>query len=85
PHKRRKGYHLAIAHWLAAHAGPDFTVTVAEHLEQAGAYAEAAQQYEQAATYARSRGATQEAAGLQTYAHNFREKRPETGRLRGNK
>jgi class 3 adenylate cyclase len=78
PHKHRRRYHLAVAHWLAASAGPDFAAMVAEHLEQAGTFPEAAQQYERAAQYAHSRGATREAAWLQARAREL-EARPPPG------
>lgn len=71
PHKYRRQYHLAVARWLGAYAGPDFAAMAADHLEQAGDYKEAARQYEKAARYAQSRGGAVEAAWLQTRARKL--------------
>jgi len=68
PLKYRRQYHLAIARWLAKYASQDFAATMADHLERAGAYGEAAQQYESAAHYAQSLGAAREAKWLQARA-----------------
>lgn len=65
PHKHRRPYHLAVARWLIRFATPDFAAAVADHLEQGGAIPEAIQQYMRAATYARNRGAIDEAEGLE--------------------
>lgn len=70
-HKHRRRYHLAVGHWLAASAGPDFMPMVAAHLEQAGAFPEAVQHYEQAARHAESRGASGEASWLHTRAREL--------------
>ena len=81
PHKHRKVYHLAVARWLEAHAGPDFLASVAEHLERAGEYAEAARQSERAAWFAQSRGATKEAAWLLDHARELQARPPGSGPL----
>ena len=73
PHKYRRQYHLAIARWLAARSGPDYAAVVAEHLEQAGVFTEAAQQYERAADYVRSRGSARETEWLLIHARELRE------------
>ncbi len=81
PHKHRKIYHLAVARWLEAHAGPDFLASVAEHLERAGEYAEAARQSERAASFAQSRGATKEATWLLDHARQLHARPPGSGLL----
>jgi class 3 adenylate cyclase len=81
PHKYRRQYHLAVARWLGAYAGPDFAATVADHLELAGDYKEAAQQYQKAARYAQSRGAAVEAGWLQTRARKLLARPPGSGLL----
>ena len=68
PIKYRRQYHLAVARWLKTYAGPDFTAIVAEHLEQAGAVAEAAGHYALAARHAMLRGADGEATWLREHA-----------------
>jgi len=83
PHKYRKQYHLAVARWLMTYTSSDFISTVAEHLEKAGASGEAAQHYEQAAQYAQSRGALEEAGWMQTHAAELRAKPVGTGTLAG--
>jgi class 3 adenylate cyclase len=83
PHKHRRPYHLAVARWLAARAGPDLLAMVAEHLEQAGVYPEAAQRYQQAAAYALTQRAAGEAAWLEARAQELMSKPPGTGTLRG--
>jgi predicted ATPase len=76
PRKQLRLYHLAVARWLAASAGPDFAAMVAEHLELAGAFAEAARQYARAARSAAARGAGREAAWLEARARELGEKPP---------
>lgn len=83
PHKYRKQYHLAVARWLMTYTSSDFISTVAEHLEKAGSNVEAAQHYEQAAQYAQSRGALEEAGWMQTHATELRAKPVGTGTLTG--
>jgi predicted ATPase len=68
PLKYRRLYHMAVAQWLGKFATPDFAATMAEHLERAGSYLEAAQKYEQAARYAQTLGAMDEAEWLQERA-----------------
>jgi predicted ATPase len=81
PHKYVRQYHLAIARWLSNRAGPDFSARVAEHLEQAGVYGEAANQYEQAARFVQSRGAAKEADWMLKRAKMLRDKLPVTAPL----
>ena len=83
PLKQRKQYHLAVARWLMTYTSSDFIATVAEHLEKAGASGEAAQHYEQAAHYAQSRGALEEARWMQARAVDLRTKPLATGTLVG--
>jgi class 3 adenylate cyclase len=83
PHKHRKVYHLAVARWLEAHAGPDFLASVADHLERAGEYVEAARQSERAASFAQSRGATKEATWLLEHARQLHARPPGSGLLPG--
>jgi class 3 adenylate cyclase len=78
PLKYRRQYHLAIARWLAKYASQDFAATMADHLERAGAYPEAAQQYESAAHYAQSLGAAREAEWLQARATILKSTPPDT-------
>jgi class 3 adenylate cyclase len=79
PRKQLRLYHMAVARWLAASTGQDSTAMVAEHLEVAGAFSEATQQYERAARYAASRGAVREAAWLETRARELAGKSPAAG------
>jgi predicted ATPase len=72
PHKYRRQYHLGVARWLATYATPDLAATIAEHFEQAGMYAEAAGQFDRAATSARSHGALSEAEALEARARELR-------------
>jgi len=65
PHKHRRPYHLAVARWLTKFAAADFAAAIADHLEQGGDIPEAIQQYARAASYARNRGAVDEAEGLE--------------------
>lgn len=81
PHKYVRQYHLAVARWLSGRAGPDFAARVAEHLEQAGVYEEAAQQYEHAARFVQSRGAVKEAEWMLGRAKELRGKLPLTAPL----
>ncbi len=67
PHKHRRPYHLAVARWLTKFAAPDFAAAVADHLEQGGAIPDAIQQYIRAASYARGRGALEEAEELEAH------------------
>src|SRR6185503_8045060 len=71
PRKQLRLYHMAVARWLAAAAGQDFAAMVAEHLELAGAFEEAAQQYQRAASHATSRGAAREAEWLEARAREL--------------
>ncbi|MBU0511214.1 MAG: hypothetical protein KJ638_05870, partial [Chloroflexi bacterium] len=64
PHKYLRQYHRAVARWMIIRLDPKFQVMAANHLEEAGALYEAARQYEHAAHYAKSRGATKEAKWL---------------------
>ncbi len=72
PIKYRKMYHLAVARWLAQRVGPDLKPVVAHHLEQAGLYLEAAQQYAIAAEHARHQGVDEEARWLARRAERLR-------------
>ena len=83
PLKQRKNFHLSVARWLMTYTGSDFIATVAEHLEKAGTFGEAAQYYEQAAHYAQSRGALEEARWMQARAVDLRTKPVGTGMLVG--
>lgn len=89
PLKYRRLYHTAVAQWLGRFATPDFAATMAEHLERASAYGEAAIKYEQAARYAQSLGAMDEAEWLQERADLLKlapadlRPLPDTGMLRG--
>ncbi len=74
PHKNRKQYHLAVAHWLVDRVDPDFKLMAADHYERAGAFFDASHLYENAAQYATSRGATKEAEKLHARAQSLREK-----------
>ena len=76
PHKYRRQVHLTVANWLNQRVGQDFKVIVADHLEQAGAYLRAAQEFDLAARYSISRGANEEAAWLQAHARELRTKPP---------
>ena len=64
PHKYLHQYHRAVARWMIIRRDPKFQVMAANHLEESGALYEAARQYEHAAHYAKSRGATKEAKWL---------------------
>ena len=72
PVKYRKMYHLAVARWLARRVGPDLKSMVAHHLERAGLYLEAAQQYALAAEHARQQGVDEEAHWLARRAEQLR-------------
>lgn len=56
PEKHRAQCHHTIAEWLAKRAGPERTVTVAKHYEQAGELDEARKYYLDAAEFAQSVG-----------------------------
>jgi predicted ATPase len=71
PHKQRRPYHSAVARWLTRFATPDFAATIADHLEQAGTLAEAIEFYEKAASYARMRGAADEALWLEDHVREL--------------
>jgi predicted ATPase len=79
PNKYLPQYHLAVARWLATHPELDFIVMAAEHFELAGAYREAARQYEQAAHLSRGRGGTREALALTNKAVELKKKAKEPG------
>jgi class 3 adenylate cyclase len=79
PNKYLPQYHLAVARWLATHADLDFIIMSAEHFELAGAYREAARQYDQAAHFSRARGATSEAMALTNKAVELKKKAKEAG------
>jgi hypothetical protein len=64
PHRSRTIYHRAVARWLSEHGETAFKVMAAEHYEQAGAYFEAAEQYDQAMELAQTRGAHSEVHSL---------------------
>jgi adenylate cyclase len=68
PNRNRTIYHRAVAQWLADHNDMTFNLMAAEHYEHAGAYHDAAGQYEQAAQIALSRGSKNEAQALQDSA-----------------
>jgi class 3 adenylate cyclase len=72
PNKTRSRVHLAVASWLSDHPDPDLRVMAAEHYEQGGAILEATHFYEEAARYARSRGAAHESAVLLARARTLR-------------
>lgn len=74
PIKYRRQHHLAVARWLANRKDPDFRVMVATHLEKAGAFDEAALQYEAASREAQVRGAAREAQWLRERAQEMQEK-----------
>ena len=74
PQKYLAHYHLAVGRWLGQHTDLDFIVMAADHLEQAGAYLEAAQCYEQAARLARGRGGTGESVTLTNKSQELRRK-----------
>jgi len=71
PHKYRRQYHMAVAQWLATHSGLDFMATIAAHLEKGGAIQEAGKQYQQAAHYALTHGASEDAHWMHTHAHEL--------------
>jgi predicted ATPase len=75
PHKTRARYHLAVAIWLSEHPNPDFKIMAAEHFERGGSKLEAAAQYESAAEYALTVGASQDAKMMLKRAADLREGR----------
>jgi class 3 adenylate cyclase len=79
PNKYLPQYHLAVARWLATRPEMDFVIMAAEHFELAGAYREAARQYDQAAHLSNIRGGTSEALALTNKAVELKKKAKEAG------
>lgn len=77
PNKHRTQYHLAVGRWLATRLDTDFKVMAAEHFELAGAFEEAAHQYEQAARPVQGRGAWGESQAMAARARELRERTQE--------
>jgi class 3 adenylate cyclase len=67
PRKYRGQCHLAIAQWLAARAGPELSIMVAEHYEMARTNQEAITYYQKAIQHARDQGNFQEAQTLEKH------------------
>jgi predicted ATPase len=67
PRKYRGQCHLAIAQWLAARAGPELSIMVAEHYEMARTKQEAITYYQKAIQHARDQGNFQEAQTLEKH------------------
>lgn len=63
--------HRAVALWLAERAGPERSITVAEHFEKAGVLDQAQVYYTAAAEQARAMGDDQEADDIQYYARTL--------------
>jgi len=61
PKKHRGKCHKVVADWLAEKAGPERSVSVANHYELAGMMDQAREYYQKAGQYARSQGNLQEA------------------------
>jgi len=63
--------HRAVAYWLAERVGPERSICVAYHFEQAGVVDQAHQYYSAAAEQAREQGEDQEADDLSYYARTL--------------
>jgi class 3 adenylate cyclase len=74
PRKYLPQYHLAVARSLIVRPNSAFKVMAAHHFDQAGAFYEASQHYEQAAQEAKSRGANDEAQWLLSRSKLLKEK-----------
>ncbi|MBS3752187.1 MAG: AAA family ATPase [Anaerolineales bacterium] len=61
PKKHRGKCHIVVAEWLAERAGPERSVSIANHYELAGMIDQAQEYYQKAGQYARSQGNLQEA------------------------
>ena len=61
PKKHRAKCHKVVAEWLAERAGPERSVSIANHYELAGMVDQAQEYYQKAGQYARSQGNLQEA------------------------
>jgi predicted ATPase len=73
PEDHREKCHSAIADWLAELAGPERSICVAYHYEQAGIFDQAQVFYTRAAEHARSIGNPAEADDLQYHARTLPE------------
>ncbi len=71
PEDLRAACHLAVALWLADRAGPERSISVAQHFERAGAYDKAQEYYTRAADHARALGRDDEADDIQYYARTI--------------
>ena len=71
PKKHRAGCHHTIAEWLAQRVGPERTVTVAKHYEQAGETDLAREVYRRAAEYAEAVGNREKMEEFQTRAREL--------------
>jgi predicted ATPase len=71
PDEMRRACHLAVAAWLADRIGPERSICVAHHYEQAGVFDQAQVFYTQAAEHARSMGDDQEADEIQYHARTL--------------
>ena len=80
PEEQRKESHLAIAEWLAERAGPERSINVAAHFEEAGLFDRAQIFYTLAANFARSIGNDQEADDLQYHARTLPENNNNQGK-----
>jgi predicted ATPase len=63
--------HRAVAYWLAERVGPERSICVAHHFEQAGVVDQAHSYYSEAAEQAREQGEDQEADDLSYYARTL--------------
>ena len=64
PANLRKIYHFAVGNWLAGHEDLEFIIMATDQFEMAGAFNEAMEQCEKAATLLEKRGAVGEAQML---------------------
>lgn len=71
PEEMKTACHRAVAQWLSERAGPERSISVANHFEKAGIIDQAQFYFTQAADHARSLGDDQEADDIQYYARTL--------------
>lgn len=71
PDEMKRACHLAVANWLADRIGPDRSISVAHHFENAGVYDQAQVFFTQAAEHARYMGDDKEADEIHYYARTL--------------
>jgi len=71
PDEMKTACHQAVALWLAERAGPERSISVADHFEKAGVFSQAQEYYTAAADHARSLGDDEEADDIQYHARTL--------------